>query len=382
MRRLFGTISRLPPAFWRDDLSIFDVKPMMRNLARLVLCALWPVLSTGALAQESWIVGVKEAPPFVMRSTDGWDGLSIDLWRRIAEDLHATYEFHEYDLPGLLTAVEKGEIDVAVAALTITPERERVFDFSHGYHLAGLGIAVVAENEPKWVAALEKLFSPPFLGAVAGVLILLLAVGYLVWLFERRRNESMFGGSAKNGLASSFWWAAVTMTTVGYGDKTPITPAGRVVGLIWMFASIIVLSGFIATISSVLTVHGLSSSIDGPEDLRSVRVVSVAQSASGEWLRANRISFSGRDDVEAALSALRQGFADAAVYDAPLLEHLVKQDTEGGIVVLPRQFELQPYAFAVPQGSERLEILNRAMLGVIRSKEYLDLEYSYTGKSW
>jgi len=146
MRRLFGTISRLPPAFWRDDLSIFDVKPMMRNLARLVLCALWPVLSTGALAQESWIVGVKEAPPFVMRSTDGWDGLSIDLWRRIAEDLHATYEFHEYDLPGLLTAVEKGEIDVAVAALTITPERERVFDFSHGYHLAGLGIAVVAEN--------------------------------------------------------------------------------------------------------------------------------------------------------------------------------------------------------------------------------------------
>jgi ABC-type amino acid transport substrate-binding protein len=349
----------------------------------LTLLWLLPVFSAGALAQETWVVGIKEAPPFVMRSDSGdWTGLSVELWKQIAEDLQIDYELREYDLTSLLKAVTDGEIDVAVAALTITPEREKVFDFTHGYHLAGQGIAVAAETEPKWLAVLEEFLSPHFLGAVAGVLLLLLAVGCLVWLFERRHNESMFGGSVKNGLGSSFWWAAVTMTTVGYGDKAPITGAGRIVGLIWMFASIVVLSGFIATISSALTVHGLSNSIEGPEDLASVRVASVAASASGEWLRAKRISFSGQANVEGALDVLRQGFADAVVYDAPLLNHLVKQNPEGGIAVLPRQFELQPYAFAVPQGSERLENLNRAMLGAIRSKEYLDLEFEFTGQNW
>jgi len=51
-------------------------------------------------------------------------------------------------------------------------------------------------------------------------------------------------------------------------------------------------------------------------------------------------------------------------------------------VVLPGHFNLQPYAFAVPQGSERLETVNRALLRAIRSKDYLDLEFSYTGKDW
>ncbi len=328
-------------------------------------------------------MGIKNAPPFAMHSDErGWHGLSVELWEQVAKDLDVEYRFREYDLEGLLAAVEQGEIDVAVAALTITPERERIFDFTHGYYLAGQGIAVTTEQDARWLAILDSFLSPHFLGTVASVLMLLLAVGALVWLFERRRNKDMFGGTVKQGLASSFWWAAVTMTTVGYGDKAPITPAGRFVGLIWMFASIIVLSAFIATISSTLTVHGMSDGIDGPEDLGGVRVVSVAGSASAEWLRANRISFAGRVNLEEALDALRRGFADAAVYDAPLIEYQVRQDPESKIVMLPRRFDLQPYAFAVPQGSERLENLNRAMLKAIRRDKYLDLQFSYTGKKW
>jgi polar amino acid transport system substrate-binding protein len=51
------------------------------------------------------VVGTMRVPPFVVRSDDGqWSGLSIELWRQIAADLKAPFEFREYDydLPGLL----------------------------------------------------------------------------------------------------------------------------------------------------------------------------------------------------------------------------------------------------------------------------------------
>ena len=48
-----------------------------------------------------------------------------------------------------------------------------------------------------------------------------------------------------------FWWAIVTMTTVGYGDYSPETPTGRLVAVLIMFAGISLVSLLTATISSI-----------------------------------------------------------------------------------------------------------------------------------
>lgn len=39
-------------------------------------------------------------------------------------------------------------------------------------------------------------------------------------------------------LGDALWWAVITITTVGYGDYTPITTIGRVIGTIVMFSGI------------------------------------------------------------------------------------------------------------------------------------------------
>lgn len=52
-------------------------------------------------------------------------------------------------------------------------------------------------------------------------------------------------------LVNAFWWSIVTLTTVGYGDITPTTIAGRMIGILIMFFGIGILGMFTATIASI-----------------------------------------------------------------------------------------------------------------------------------
>lgn len=109
---------------------------------------------------------------------------------------------------------------------------------------------------------LARLISPAFLTVVAGLLALLIAIGVLIWLAERRTN-AQFRQKPLFGIGAGLWWSAVTMTTVGYGDKAPTTGLGRVIALVWMFAGLIVISTFTVAITTNLTVNKLDASIYG-----------------------------------------------------------------------------------------------------------------------
>ena len=51
---------------------------------------------------------------------------------------------------------------------------------------------------------------------------------------------------------AGIWFSAVTVTTVGYGDKAPISPIGRIVTLVWMFMGIAMCSVFTGFMSTAL----------------------------------------------------------------------------------------------------------------------------------
>jgi voltage-gated potassium channel Kch len=114
--------------------------------------------------------------------------------------------------------------------------------------------------------AIERLFSGPFIAILASLLALLAAVGVLVWLAERRRNPQ-FGRGPLKGVGAGLWWSAVTMTTVGYGDKAPTTFPGRLIAMVWMFASVIIISSFTAAIATALTGDKLEQSVTDLNDL-------------------------------------------------------------------------------------------------------------------
>jgi hypothetical protein len=230
------------------------------------------------------------------------------------------------------------------------------------------------------MSVLLGLFSMDFLRAVAALALVLFLVGGTVWWFERRRNAAQFGGGVAEGLGSGFWWSAVTMTTVGYGDKAPVTPGGRLVALLWMFASIVLISGFTGAIASSLTVGQLSGKVQGPEDLAKVRVVTLGDSTSEAYLRADRIRYRDYDNAMKALEAVAAGEADAMVYDAPLLRYRVSQQFADRLQVLPNTFQRQDYAIGLEPGSALRESINRVLVQKIQDSQWKDTLYRYLGQ--
>lgn len=326
------------------------------------------------------VVGIHPSPPFVIEGESGrWSGLSIDLWRLMAEEAGLRFQYKPMKLTALFQALDEGSIDLAVGALSMSPEREKQFDFTHPFFISGLGIAVSNEPGGGLSNALSGLFSPQLLRPLLLVSAWLLLSGLLVWLFERRRNPEMFGGNPAQGVGSGFWWALVTLTTVGYGDKSPITLGGRMVALVWMMASLVILSSLTAAITASLTVSTLQSAIQGPDDLRGKRVATVSGSTSADWLQRHEIGFDGQQTLPQALDLLQQGQVDAVVYDAPILSYALQQRNDSHISLLNSRFHQQFNAFALPPDSPYLEALNYAILDVIRSRQWQHLRQGYLG---
>jgi len=347
----------------------------------LLLALLAPADSAEAqtVARKTLTIGTKAVPPFAMKRADGtWEGISIDLWNRAAEKLESETVITETDQKGLFEGVREGSFDAAVAAITVTAEREEEFDFSHPIYSTGLGIAV-REEGGGWKSAVLQFISLDFLRVVMLLLALLAFIGLLTWLFERKRNPEQFAEHPVRGLGGGLWWAAVTMTTVGYGDKSPVTLGGRIIGLVWMFAAIIIISSLTAAITTSLTVSQLDTLVENPDDLYKVRVAGVSGTTSEQYLKSAGISYRGVSSLDAAIQALAANEVDAVVHDAPLLKYQIRQVDER-LTVLPHIFDRQDYAIMLPARSELREPLNRVLLEEMQTRWWPETIRKYLGK--
>ncbi|WP_274600223.1 transporter substrate-binding domain-containing protein [Thiocystis violacea] len=350
-----------------------------RSLLLWLGLLLAPLTLNAAQASDVMTIATRDVPPFAMKDESGnWQGISIELWRTLATKLDLEYRFREMGLKAMLDAVEHQEVDAAVAGLTITSARERRMDFTHPFLSSGLGIAVRIDGGGGWLTVSQRLFSVPFLQVIASLLGLLLLVGMLVWLFERRHN-AQFGGTPTKGIGAGLWWSAVTMTTVGYGDKAPQSLGGRLVAMVWMFAGILIVSSFTAAITTALTVGELGGKVRGKDDLPRARIATVADTTSAQYLTDARLKFHAKPSLEDALDALAGGTVDAVVYDKPILSYQIHRQFDDRLRMLSVRFERQDYGIALPSGSALREKLNQALLESLHDPAWDELLFRYLG---
>ena len=208
----------------------------------------------------------------------------------------------------------------------------------------------------------------------------MLASSIAIYLFERNANPEHFEHGWIRGVAAGMWWAAVTLTTVGYGDKVPKSLGGRLIALVWMFAGLFIIAGFTAAVTSALTLTELRTKVNGPNDLSRVKVATVEGSTSADYLRSRHIAFVTHPDVDTALNSLVANESSAVVYDAPILRYQVYQKYTGEVVVLKNTFERQNYAFALPTNSQLREPVNQVLLRKTSGASWDEILATYFGE--
>ena len=99
------------------------------------------------------------------------------------------------------------------------------------------------------IGLLETLFNSRRLRTIlAALLFFIFLFGYLFYVSEP---------DVRN-LGDGVWWALVTITTVGYGDITPVTTLGRVVASSLMLLGL----GLIATITAIVSAKFIQNFVD------------------------------------------------------------------------------------------------------------------------
>lgn len=324
-------------------------------LTLLIVPILFSMAFADDMPKKRIKIAIKEFPPLVFKD---YKGFCIDLANIICEKNNLRPEFVMVDtVPRLLGAVESGRCDMGFAGITITADRERTVDFSQPFFDSGLMIGI--RNEP-----LSQITSiGTALLRVIGLSIVLFFVGltvvaHLVWWIERDDQDPQgFPTAYAKGIVDAYWWAVVTMSTVGYGDKRPKRIGGRAIAAIWMFVGIIWFAGLTATLSSALTVDRIQhGDISNLPDLYGKNVAAIKDTTSEDLLRYHNVKIVLTHSFDDLLATLKDGRAEAIVYDAPPLMYAAKLDPT--IKVVGSMFAHQQYGIVFPNtGGEALKEL-------------------------
>jgi polar amino acid transport system substrate-binding protein len=323
-------------------------------------------------------IAVRRIEPFAFPTPGGWSGYSIDVWQAAAAQLEVPYDYVEVaTVSEQLDAVRTGRTDAALGAISITAEREAEFDFSFPMYDSGLQVLVRPTNQGFWGQMLA-LFSSTVLFLLLVLVGLLIVVGHIVWLIERRTNDD-FPHAYAAGVWEGIWWAIVTMTTIGYGDRTVQSRWGRLVAMVWMLVGLVLVAHFTAVITSALTVDRIRSEVRSVSDLYGRDVVTVADTSSSRYLESIDLPARALPDVDEAYGEVVSGQAEALVFDAPVLRFLAQTRGDDSVEVVGSLVQPQGYGMAFRPGNPLVEPLDLELLALRENGTTEELDSRYFG---
>ena len=348
---------------------VFTVPKLVLLLAGLISLAV-PAEAMAAVLR----IGVSGSPPFVMPRGEITQGISIQIWEEVASRLNQPFELvHQPNTEANLRALERGDLDLSIGPISITPDRlaNPRIDFTQPYFHGKEGLMLPVKAPGLW-ERFKPFFGWAALSSLGGLMILLFLVGNLIWLAERRRNVEHFPRHYLHGVGNGMWFALVTLTTVGYGDRSPTTKTGRMIAGVWMLMSLLALSSITAGLASAFTVSLSKLEPDAVRersDLRGKTVSVVAGTTSKTWAKIYGARPKEASSLDQAIDLLAKGEVDAVLFDEAPLRYYLQQTPEAPFKMASFSLANQTYGFVVPMNSDLRTPIDVILLQMQRSGE-------------
>jgi len=127
------------------------------KLSSLIITALATAITLAQPSRADDLIVATDTAfvPFEFKEGDKYVGFDIDMWDAIAKEIGIAYTLQPMDFNGIIPALQTGQVDVALAGITIKPERQKVIDFSDGYYDSGFLLMVPADSPIKSAADLN-----------------------------------------------------------------------------------------------------------------------------------------------------------------------------------------------------------------------------------
>ncbi len=322
-------------------------------------------------------VGVTNSPPFIIIEDEEISGLTIDLWNVISDSLNIDYHFVQNDFNDVMTNIYEGEVNISIAPMAINSSHADSTFYTQPFYITSMCVAIENHYESGFVTIVKNLFSIAFLKTIGLLLFINICIGTLIWLAERKENPAF--NDKLNGIIDGFWWSWVTMTTVGYGDKSPLSKNGKILATIWMLVAILIISGFTATISSELTTKRLQNNVSNIHDLHKMKVGCLEGRNTAIYLDFKHITHKKYNTFDEAFDALEKGEINALVDEGATLNYYFKKyekDMMKKITLIELPNNKEYYCFMSSQ-PYLVNKINPYLLGFLESEQWNRLLRKY-----
>ncbi|XP_076352461.1 glutamate receptor 4-like isoform X3 [Tachypleus tridentatus] len=312
-KRIFEQLKKI--AEWRDTHGLRLCSPVYRRVKQDTGFENKTYIVTSIL-EEPYLMYKKSEPGEYLEGNDRFEGFCKDLAELIAKHLNfdyilklvndSNYGGQDPSSPagwnGMVGELIRKEADMAIAPLTITSARERVIDFTKPY--MSLGISIMIKKPMKKKPGVFSFMNP--LSKEIWMCIIFAYVGVSVVLFlvsrfsphEWRLEDTFLGQSVSNdfSLMNSLWFSLGAFMQQGC-DVCPRSMAGRIVGSVWWFFTLIIISSYTANLAAFLTVERMVTPINSAEDLAKqteVEYGTLMYSSTQEFFKRSKIAVYAR----------------------------------------------------------------------------------------
>ncbi|XP_074538983.1 glutamate receptor ionotropic, kainate 3 [Halichoeres trimaculatus] len=249
---------------------------------------------TDSLANRSLVITTILEEPYVMLKksdkalvgNDRFEGFCIDLLKELANILGFTYEIRlvpdgkygsqdeKGQWNGMIRELIEHRADLAVAPLTITYMREKVIDFSKPF--MSMGISIIYRRPNATNSGFFSFLNPMTPDIWVYILLAYLGVSCVLFVIARFSPYEWYDAHPCNPgsdvvennftLLNSFWFGVGSLMQQG-SELMPKALSTRIIGGIWWFFTLIIISSYTANLAAFLTVERMDSPLDSADDI-------------------------------------------------------------------------------------------------------------------